>query len=62
MLFEKASHLGGLLIAAVKAPFKSDLKQYLDWSIQMTKRYKNIDLRIGVEATTALIPKKKQTQ
>ena len=30
VLFEKASHLGGLLIGAVKTPFKSDLRQYLD--------------------------------
>ena len=55
VLFEKAPHLGGLLIKAVKAPFKSDLKQYLDWSIRMTKRYKNIDLRTGTEATIELI-------
>lgn len=55
VLFEKASRLGGLLIGAVKAPFKSDLRQYLDWSIRMTTRHKNIDLRVGTEATTALI-------
>jgi NADPH-dependent 2,4-dienoyl-CoA reductase/sulfur reductase-like enzyme len=59
VLFEKASHLGGLLIAAVKAPFKSDLKQYLDWSIRMTTRHKNIDLRIGTEATMTLISEEK---
>jgi 2,4-dienoyl-CoA reductase-like NADH-dependent reductase (Old Yellow Enzyme family)/thioredoxin reductase len=55
VLFEKASHLGGLLIGAVEAPFKSDLKQYLEWSIRMTMRHKNIDLRMGTEATAALI-------
>ena len=59
MLFEKTSHLGGLLIGAVKAPFKSDLRQYLDWSVHMTTRHKNIDLRIGTEATTALISEEK---
>jgi 2,4-dienoyl-CoA reductase-like NADH-dependent reductase (Old Yellow Enzyme family)/thioredoxin reductase len=59
VLFEKASHLGGLLISAVMAPFKSDLKQYLDWSIQMTMRYKNIDLRIGTKATVGLIAEEK---
>jgi 2,4-dienoyl-CoA reductase-like NADH-dependent reductase (Old Yellow Enzyme family)/thioredoxin reductase len=59
VLFEKASHLGGLLTGAVKAPFKSDLKQYLDWSIRMTQRYKNVDLRTGTEATTALISEEK---
>ncbi|HSW39842.1 MAG TPA: FAD-dependent oxidoreductase, partial [Acidobacteriota bacterium] len=55
VLFEKAPQLGGLLRAAAMAPFKSDLRQYLDWSIQMTGRYKNIDLRTGVEATAELI-------
>jgi 2,4-dienoyl-CoA reductase-like NADH-dependent reductase (Old Yellow Enzyme family)/thioredoxin reductase len=59
VLFEKAPHLGGLLIQAVKAPFKSDLKQYLDWSIRMTQRYRNIDLRIGTEATMALVSEEK---
>jgi NADPH-dependent 2,4-dienoyl-CoA reductase/sulfur reductase-like enzyme len=59
VLFEKASHLGGLLIGAVKAPFKSDLKQYLEWSIRMTTRNKNIDLRMGTEATTALVAAEK---
>jgi 2,4-dienoyl-CoA reductase-like NADH-dependent reductase (Old Yellow Enzyme family)/thioredoxin reductase len=55
VLFERASSLGGLLKAAVQAPFKSDLKQYLDWSIRMTTRNKNISLKLGVEATTGLI-------
>ena len=55
VLFEKSSHLGGLLIGAVKAPFKEDLRQYLDWSIRMTRRCRNIDFRIGAEATPALI-------
>jgi len=55
VLFEKAPHLGGLLAGAVRAPFKSDLKQYLDWSIRMTTSHKNIDLRMGIEATAALI-------
>ena len=59
MLFEKAPQLGGLLIGAVKAPFKSDLKQYLDWSVRMATRHKNIDLRIGTEATTELISSEK---
>jgi 2,4-dienoyl-CoA reductase-like NADH-dependent reductase (Old Yellow Enzyme family)/NADPH-dependent 2,4-dienoyl-CoA reductase/sulfur reductase-like enzyme len=59
VLFEKTSHLGGLLICAVQAPFKSDLKDYLDWSIRMTRSHKNIDLRIGTEATLALIAEEK---
>jgi 2,4-dienoyl-CoA reductase-like NADH-dependent reductase (Old Yellow Enzyme family)/thioredoxin reductase len=59
VLFEKATQLGGLLIDAVKAPFKADLKQYLDWSVRMATRHKNIDLRIGTEATTELISSEK---
>jgi 2,4-dienoyl-CoA reductase-like NADH-dependent reductase (Old Yellow Enzyme family)/thioredoxin reductase len=59
VLFEKAPTLGGLLIGAVKAPFKADLKQYLDWSIRMTLRDKNIDLRLGTEATAARIAEEK---
>ncbi|MBN2242700.1 MAG: FAD-dependent oxidoreductase [Acidobacteria bacterium] len=59
VLFEKAPHLGGLLTQAAKAPFKSDLKRYLEWSIRMTRRHKNIDVRTGTEATGALIAQEK---
>jgi len=55
VLFEKASQLGGLLWGAVKSPIKADLKKYLDWSIRMTTRNKNIKLRIATEATLKLI-------
>jgi 2,4-dienoyl-CoA reductase-like NADH-dependent reductase (Old Yellow Enzyme family)/thioredoxin reductase len=51
VLYEKSSQLGGLLSEAVRAPYKADLKKYLDWSIYMTTRSKNISLRIGIEAT-----------
>jgi len=51
LLFEKTPRLGGLLADAVKAPFKGDLKQYLEWSIRMTRCHTNIDLRTGTEAT-----------
>jgi len=59
VLFEKASRLGGLLTGAVKAPFKSDLKHYLDWSIRRIASHRNIDLRTGVEATASLIAEEK---
>ncbi len=59
VLFEKAPQLGGLLCGAAKSPLKSDLKQYLDWSIRMTTRDKNIHLRIGTEATLKLIAEEK---
>jgi len=55
VLFEKASQWGGLLRGAVKSRLKADLKKYLDWSIRMTTRNKNIKLRIATEATPKLI-------
>ena len=59
VLYEKASHLGGLLGGALRAPFKADLKKYLDWSIYMTMRSKHINLRIGTEATVKRIAEEK---
>jgi len=55
VLFEKAPQLGGLLGKAVRSPFKADLKRYLDWSIHMATRNRNISLRIASEATLELI-------
>ncbi len=55
VLFEKAPQLGGLLRGAAKSPLKGDLKRYLDWSVRMTTRNKNVRLRIGTEATLKLI-------
>ena len=55
VLFEKAPQLGGLLGRAAKSPLKSDLKAYLDWSIRMTTRNKNIHLRMDTEATLKLV-------
>ena len=55
VLFEKESQLGGVLRVAAVAPFKSDLRKYLDWSILMTTRSKNISLRLSTEATPELI-------
>jgi 2,4-dienoyl-CoA reductase-like NADH-dependent reductase (Old Yellow Enzyme family)/thioredoxin reductase len=51
VLFEKAPQLGGLLWRAVRSPYKADLKNYLDWSVRMTERAKNISVRIATEAT-----------
>jgi 2,4-dienoyl-CoA reductase-like NADH-dependent reductase (Old Yellow Enzyme family)/thioredoxin reductase len=59
VLFEKSSQLGGLLHKATKHPSKADLKQYLEWSIRMTSRYKNIDVRTGTEATVERIAAEK---
>ena len=55
VLFEKSPQLGGVLWRAVKSPFKADLKKYIDWSIRMTDRNKNINVRIATEATWKLI-------
>jgi 2,4-dienoyl-CoA reductase-like NADH-dependent reductase (Old Yellow Enzyme family)/thioredoxin reductase len=55
ILFEKSSQLGGLLQKATRHASKADLKQYLDWSIRMTGRLKNIDVKIGTEATAERI-------
>jgi NADPH-dependent 2,4-dienoyl-CoA reductase/sulfur reductase-like enzyme len=59
VLFEKETQLGGVLRAACVALFKSDLKKYLDWSIRMTTRNKNIHLKLSTEATLELIAKEK---
>jgi 2,4-dienoyl-CoA reductase-like NADH-dependent reductase (Old Yellow Enzyme family)/thioredoxin reductase len=55
VLFEKATQLGGLLWRAAQSPFKADLKKYLDWSIRMTTRNKNVNLRTATKATSMLI-------
>jgi 2,4-dienoyl-CoA reductase-like NADH-dependent reductase (Old Yellow Enzyme family)/thioredoxin reductase len=55
ILFEKGSRLGGLLWQASGAPFKTDLRRYLEWSIRMTEQYPNIDVRLSSEPTPELI-------
>lgn len=59
VLFEKGSQLGGVLRGASTAPFKADLREYLDWSIRMTARNKNITLKLPTTATFDLIAKEK---
>jgi len=58
-LFEKNPKLGGLLYDASSAPFKTDLQKYLEWSVQMTKQYPNIRIRLSTEATPELIAEEK---
>ncbi len=55
VLFEKSAELGGLLYKAAKSPLKSDLKQYLDWSIRLTSRCEKVELKTGIEATVERI-------
>jgi NADPH-dependent 2,4-dienoyl-CoA reductase/sulfur reductase-like enzyme len=57
ILFEKNPRLGGLLLEAGSAAFKTDLRKYLEWSVRMTGKYPNIDVRLSTEATPALIAK-----
>jgi 2,4-dienoyl-CoA reductase-like NADH-dependent reductase (Old Yellow Enzyme family)/thioredoxin reductase len=59
VLFEKAPHLGGLLYNATKSPLKTDLKEYLEWSIRMTAGKRNIHLRVATEATSKLVADEK---
>ena len=55
VLFEKENYLGGTLIAAGANKLKTDIKRYADWSIHMTEKTKEIDLRLNTEATRELV-------
>ena len=54
-LFEKQDKLGGVLNIAQTAPFKKDVKDYLEWAVRMTQADKNIHLRMSTEATADAI-------
>lgn len=47
-LFEKTDRLGGVLNMASTAPFKKDIKNYLEWSIAQTQSM-NIDIHLNIE-------------
>ena len=51
VLFEKEAQLGGSLRTAGANPIKGDVRRYGDWSVRMTLRDKQIDLRLSTEAT-----------
>lgn len=55
VLFEKAPELGGSLIEAGANKLKGDVKRYTDWSVRMTKKAANVDIRTGTEATRELV-------
>ncbi|MBN1905933.1 MAG: FAD-dependent oxidoreductase [Deltaproteobacteria bacterium] len=55
VLFEKGDRLGGLLCEAADAPFKGDLLRFLEWSVRMTLKFKNIDVRLKADVTPELI-------
>jgi 2,4-dienoyl-CoA reductase-like NADH-dependent reductase (Old Yellow Enzyme family)/thioredoxin reductase len=51
VLFEKNDHLGGTLLMASAAPFKADMKKYLDWSIRTTMNTPSLAVKLSTEAT-----------
>ncbi len=51
VLFEKNAELGGSLRDAGANSLKGDVRRYGEWSVRMTLRDPNIDLRLGTEAT-----------
>ncbi len=55
MLFEKSDRLGGSLIMASAAPFKSDMRKYLDWSVRTVMQDPNIEVRLGFKATSEIL-------
>ena len=55
ILFEKNDRLGGDLLYAGAAEFKSDMRAYLDWSVRMIERDDNIDVRLDTTATPASV-------
>ncbi|MCF8094949.1 MAG: FAD-dependent oxidoreductase, partial [Desulfobacteraceae bacterium] len=51
VLLEKESQLGGALIPASAAPFKADMKDYLDWTVRMTMNTPGLTVKLNTEAT-----------
>lgn len=49
-LYEKEEKLGGALSMAAAPPFKADMKRYLDWIIQTTRRHP-VEIKLSTEAT-----------
>jgi NADPH-dependent 2,4-dienoyl-CoA reductase/sulfur reductase-like enzyme len=51
VLFEKEAHLGGALTMASAAPFKEDMRKYLEWAIRTTGNTPNLTVKLSTEAT-----------
>lgn len=51
VLLEKGDRLGGTLTMAAAAPFKADMKQYLDWAIRATMDTPDLTVKLSIEAT-----------
>jgi pyruvate/2-oxoglutarate dehydrogenase complex dihydrolipoamide dehydrogenase (E3) component len=59
VLYEKDDCLGGTLTMAAAAPFKADMKQYLDWAIRATMDAPNIKVKLSTEATLKRVKSEK---
>lgn len=55
VLFEKDESLGGTLTMAATPPFKSDMKDYLDWAIHTTMNTPNLTVKLSTEAMPELV-------
>jgi NADPH-dependent 2,4-dienoyl-CoA reductase/sulfur reductase-like enzyme len=55
VLFEKDAKLGGSLLMASAAPFKADMKAYLNWAVRTTMSNPNVTVKLSNEATPARI-------
>jgi 2,4-dienoyl-CoA reductase-like NADH-dependent reductase (Old Yellow Enzyme family)/thioredoxin reductase len=59
ILYEKDDRLGGNLILAAAAPFKGDMRQYLDWAIHATMATPGLTVKLSALATPAKIKAEK---
>jgi 2,4-dienoyl-CoA reductase-like NADH-dependent reductase (Old Yellow Enzyme family)/thioredoxin reductase len=55
VLFEKNPALGGSLIEAGSNRIKGDIRRYAEWSVRMTERAKDVDLRLNTKATRKMV-------
>jgi 2,4-dienoyl-CoA reductase-like NADH-dependent reductase (Old Yellow Enzyme family)/thioredoxin reductase len=51
VLLEKDAQLGGALTMASAAPFKADMRQYLDWSVRTAMDTPHLTVKLATEAT-----------
>jgi 2,4-dienoyl-CoA reductase-like NADH-dependent reductase (Old Yellow Enzyme family)/thioredoxin reductase len=55
VLLEKEAQLGGTLAIASAAPFKTDMKRYLNWAIRATLNTPNLTIKLSTDATPDVI-------
>ncbi|MBN1190180.1 MAG: FAD-dependent oxidoreductase [Dehalococcoidales bacterium] len=55
VLLEKEDRLGGTINAASAAPFKADMKDYLEWSVRTAMNIHGIEIRLSTPATPELV-------